>query len=94
MKVEFTVHERRVFELPTTGEMTGPEALALRRMLNEMPWLTTVADCRFDDNVRNAAIVFEGAMIQFRRAVEQHQAMQRMGAAEPQPPQAKQGGGE
>ena len=54
--VEFTAHERRVFELGFRTELKGPEAETLRKMIDAMPFITLVAECRFDPKVADAAL--------------------------------------
>lgn len=57
--VTFSTHERRVFELNQTEEMDSADARALRRSIDAMPWLVTLAEFEFDDGIARALITQE-----------------------------------
>ena len=70
--IEFSAHERRVFELGFRTELKGPEAEALRKMIDAMPFLTTVAEFRFDKTVADAAIVHAFGEMNLEKAMKAH----------------------
>ena len=55
-EVPFSAYERRVLEIPQRDPQHGPEAEALRKMIDTMPWLLIIADCRFDRAVADAVV--------------------------------------
>ena len=69
--VKFTVYEQRVFELGIKKEQKGPEAEALRKMIDNFPFLTIVAECKFDQNVANAALVHHQTGVMLEKTIEQ-----------------------
>lgn len=68
----FTAHERRIFEL--SKDEKGPEAEALRKMIDNFPWLTLVAEYKFDTEVSKAAVQWHAAQVQMKIAIEQYEA--------------------
>lgn len=63
-EIKFTAHERRVLQIPQGEKQYGPEAIALRKIIDTLPWILTVADCRFDEGVRDASVVGSALHIQ------------------------------
>lgn len=55
--VEFSPLERRILEIGQKEEVKGADAEVLRKLIDCMPWLLTVADYRFDPGVARATLV-------------------------------------
>jgi len=66
--IEFSMYERRVFELPF-GPLKGREHTVLRKMIDAMPWLCVVAECKFDPHVAAAAKFFAAAQSNLQLAI-------------------------
>jgi hypothetical protein len=57
LTIEFSTHERAVFELGYRPILATPDAVALRKMIDTFPFLCRVAENRFDPGVAQAILV-------------------------------------
>jgi hypothetical protein len=62
-EIHFTAHERRVLEIPQREPQYGPEAIAVRKIIDSMPWILEVAEHRFDKVVADGYVLAEGMKI-------------------------------
>jgi hypothetical protein len=67
--VEFDVQERRILGLPMSEEITGPEAVALRKIIDTFPLIKTVVECKFDPNISKMALSLMAFSAEFNNAV-------------------------
>ena len=73
---EFTTFEKRVLDLPYGDKTEGPEAEALRKIVDAFPWIAYVAECNFDRSVADAGIFYAGAHANFEVAVGKYHKRQ------------------
>lgn len=72
--VEFTAQERQALELPMRGNIVGPEAVALRKIIDCLPFVTTVAAHGFKHKVTSSLLNLASAELLVKLAIEESQS--------------------
>lgn len=67
--VEFSTHERSVFELGFSPIPATADAVALRKMIDTFPFLIRVAENKFDPNVARAIVVGAACNLQAEESI-------------------------
>ncbi len=73
-EIQFTAHERRVLRLSQTEPQVGPEAEALRKIIDLFPWMLVVAECNFDPKVLCLVVKVAAAEVELGQAVASYRA--------------------
>lgn len=82
--IEFTAHEKRVFELFGEKDFNSSEAKALRKIIDEFPMLKDVADCKFDPAISQMALVVMANIRSFQNMVIKYHAKPAPDSASPE----------
>jgi hypothetical protein len=55
-EIKFTAAERRILELPQDEKQIGPEAKALRQLIDVFPFILTAAEYNYDRDISEELI--------------------------------------
>ena len=81
--VHFDIHERRVLGLPLKGDINDETAVALRKILDTFPLVKDVAECNFDPNITEHALIVMANAAAFRERCRMYHEQK----AQPKPDQ-------